>query len=107
MPPAEREARAALVYRRFCYHCHGPHGDARIIVGESFGVPVPDLRSPEIQSRSDREIYDSISAGTENILPLAPIMTPRDRVLAVEFVRGLADAPSRPFFEPRNVSPLE
>ena len=107
MPVEEREKRSALAYRRFCHHCHGPNGDARIIVGESFGVPVPDLRSPEIQAKTDSEIYESVSRGTERIIPLAPIMTPQDRVLAIEYVRGLAAARSVPFFEPRNVVPLE
>jgi hypothetical protein len=106
LDPAQREERAALVYRRYCHHCHGPNGDARIIVGESFGVPVPDLRSREIQSHGDRELYDSVSDGTEIIIPLAAIMTPLDRLLAIEYVRGLADAPSSPFYEPRNVEPV-
>jgi mono/diheme cytochrome c family protein len=103
MEPDARRQRAELVYRRFCHHCHGPNGDGRIIVGESFGVRPPDLRAPEIQALSDEYLYDHISDG---ILPLAPIMTPQDRLLAIDRLRALADAPSEPLFKPRNVEPL-
>jgi hypothetical protein len=101
LDPAAREERSALVYRRFCHHCHGPNGDGRIIVGESFGVKPPDLRSAEIQARSDRELYDHVTHGSDVIIPLAPVVTPVDRLLAIDHVRSLKDAPSEPFFEPR------
>jgi hypothetical protein len=101
LDPALREKRSALVYRRYCHHCHGRNGDGRIIVGESFGVRPPDLRSPEIQARTDRELYDHVTEGSEVIISLAAVVTPVDRLLAIEYVRSLHDAPSEPFFEPR------
>jgi hypothetical protein len=107
MAPPARKRRAELVYRRFCHHCHGSNGDGRSIVGESFGVRPPDLRAPEVQARSDRELYDHLSTGTDVLIPLAPIMTPMDRLLAIERMRALAGAPSEPLFEPRNVEPLK
>jgi cytochrome c553 len=106
MKPALREQRADLVYRRFCHHCHGPNGDGRSIVGESFGVKPPDLRSPEIQARSERYLFDHLSYGSDVLIPLAPIMTPVDRLLAIERMRALAGAPSVPLYERRNVEPL-
>lgn len=107
MDPDLRNQRARLVYQRFCHHCHGPNGDGRSIVGESFAVRPPDLRSPAIRARSDRSLYDHLSNGTDILIPLAPIMTPLDRLMAIERVRDLADAPSVPLFEPRNVEPLQ
>jgi hypothetical protein len=107
MEPGLREQRAELVYRRFCHHCHGPNGDGRSIVGESFGVRPPDLRAPEIQARSDRSLFDHLSKGTDVLIPLAPIMTPQDRLLAIERLRALADAPSEPLFERRSVEPVQ
>jgi hypothetical protein len=107
MEPAVREKRAELVYRRFCHHCHGPNGDGRSIVGESFGVRPSDLRAPAVQARSDRSLYDHLSTGTDIIIPLAPLMTPRDRLLAIERLRSLADAPSVPLFERRSVEPVQ
>jgi hypothetical protein len=101
LDPTLREERSALVYRRYCHHCHGPNGDGRIIVGESFGVKPPDLRSPEIQGRSDRELFDHVTRGSDVIIPLAAVVTPLDRLLAIDHLRTLEDAPSEPFFEPR------
>jgi hypothetical protein len=106
LDPAGRDARSALVYRRYCHHCHGPNGDGRIIVGESFGVRPGDLRSPEVQARSDRELYDHVTYGSDVLIPLAAVVTPLDRLLAIEYVRKLADAPSEPFYEPRNREPV-
>ena len=107
MHAAVRVKRSELVYRRFCHHCHGPNGDGRSIVGESFGVRPPDLRAPEIQVRSDRSLYDHLSTGTDVLIPLAPIMTPQDRLLAIERLRALAAAPSEPLFERRSVEPVK
>jgi hypothetical protein len=101
-----REERSALVYRRYCHHCHGPHGDGRIIVGESFGVKPSDLRSAKVQARSDRDLYRHVTFGSDVTLPLGAVVTPLDRLLAIEYVRGLADAESTPFFEPRNRGPV-
>jgi hypothetical protein len=105
--PVVRVRRAGLVYRRYCHHCHGASGDGRTIVGESFGVRPPDLRSHEIQSKSDRDLYEHISNGTDVLIPLAPTIAPMDRLLAIEHMRTLAGAPSVPLFEPRNVEPVE
>ena len=33
MSAFDRKQRAALVYRRYCHHCHGANGDGRTIVG--------------------------------------------------------------------------
>jgi cytochrome c5 len=107
MEPDARRQRAELVYRRFCHHCHGPNGDGRSIVGESFDVRPSDLRAPEVQAQGDRQLYDHISNGTDVLIPLAPIMTPLDRLLAIDRLRALADAPSEPLFKPRNVEPLQ
>jgi len=107
MVPLVRQRRAELVYRRFCHHCHGPNGDGRSIVGESFGVRPPDLRAPEIQARGDQYLYDHLSNGTDILISLAPIMTPLDRLLAIERMRVLAGAPSEPLFQPRNVEQLQ
>jgi mono/diheme cytochrome c family protein len=105
--PVVRTRRAALVYRRYCHHCHGANGDGRTIVGESFGVKPPDLRAAAIQSKSDRELFDHLTKGTEILIPLAPTIAPMDRLLTIEHMRTLAGAPSVPLFERRNVEPVE
>ena len=107
LAPAVRERRSFEAYRRFCYHCHGAHGDGRIIVGESFTPAPPDLRSREVQARSDRMLYGLVADGTGNMIPLKGSVSSLDIVLALAYVRTLKNAPSRPYFRPKNVRPLE
>lgn len=99
--PDGRPERAALVYSRYCNHCHGPHGDGRVIVGESFGFKLPDLRLDETQNKSDEELFDLAFDGSGNMIPLRHTVTPLDLLLAIEHIRSLKDAPSVPFFEPK------
>jgi hypothetical protein len=103
----ERIKRAHLNYRRFCHHCHGPNGDNRIIVGESFGFKLPDLRSDEIQNLADVQIFEALSLGSERMIPLAATISPVDRLLVIEYLRTLKGRPSRPFYPPRWVEPAE
>ena len=53
-----RPLAAAKVYRRFCYHCHGPRGDNRIIVGRASTSHCPTCAAPTSRawptSRSSR-----------------------------------------------------
>ena len=99
MPAAEQLARGALVYGRFCRHCHGPNGDGRVIVGESFDVALPDLRGRALRRRSDEQLFHAVSDGGENMIPLAETVAAEDLVLAVRYLRTLKDAPSEPYYE--------
>jgi len=107
MPAEERTRRASVVYRRFCHHCHGPNGDNRIIVGESFGFALPDLRQDKVQGLTDDQIFESLTRGTEKMIPLAATLSAVDRVLALTHLRSLKGRPSEPFFKPRWVEPAE
>ncbi len=117
LPPADRdrwgdlaEARALLgaqAYARYCDHCHGPHGDGRTIVGESFSPRLPDLRDPAIGARDDATLYESVRGGGRLMIPLADTLSPLDTLLAIHHLRGLAGAPSVPFFAPKDTEPLE
>ncbi len=71
LPLHERKERAALTYRRYCHHCHGPNGDGRIIVGESHEMKPADLRAPRIQRKSTDELFRHLKEGGELMLPLA------------------------------------
>jgi mono/diheme cytochrome c family protein len=106
LPPDRRAQRGALVYRRFCHHCHGPDGDGRIIVGESLEVRPADLRAPAVQSQTDRQLYEHVTGGGRLMLPLAQTIAPADILLALRHVRALRGAPSRPHFEPQRTRPI-
>jgi hypothetical protein len=99
--------KAALVYGRFCHHCHGASGDGRTIVGESFSPALPDLGSPGLQTRSDKDIFEQIAAGSARMIPLADTLTPLDILLAIRHVRTLAGAPSVPYFTPKYTEPIK
>ena len=107
MPAAEKHAKGALAWRRFCHHCHGSNGDARTIVGESFTPAIPDLRRQSTQDFSDRDIYDVVMDGVGAMLPLDDTLTPLETLLATHHLRSLAAAPSKPFFAPQSTVPIK
>ena len=107
LAPQQRRDRAALAYRRFCHHCHGPNGDARIIVGESFTPALPDLRITHAQSLDDRAIFNQLMHGSRNMIPLDDTVTPLEALLTISHMRTLAGAGSRPFFPPASTNPAE
>ena len=98
MPADRRGALGERTYARFCRHCHGAHGDGRTIVGESFDVPLPDLRSELVRGRGERALYDSAADGERNMLPLRDTVDSAELLLAVRYLDTLGDAPSDPYF---------
>jgi mono/diheme cytochrome c family protein len=106
MDEETRTAHAKVAYRRYCHHCHGANGDGRIIVGESFNPPVPDLTTKKVRDMSDEELYDQLVHGTEIMIPLDTTMSPTEMMLAITHVRSLADSPSTPYFEPKSTEPI-
>ncbi len=106
LPPEKMADAAALTYRRYCYHCHGKNGDGRVIVGESFGIHLPDLRDPAIQAMSDAELFHVLQHGAGMAIPLADTMSAEETVLAIAYLRTLAGRPSEPYYRPRNTAPL-
>jgi hypothetical protein len=107
LPASTRQADAPVAWRRYCYPCHGPNGDGRIIVGESFSPAPPDLRSERVQALSDERIYEQVRGGSANMIPLADTLTPLETLLAVDHLRSLSGHPSEPFFTPKDTRPLE
>jgi len=61
---SEGTANGANVFKAKCVSCHGPDGSGTA-VGKS--LQVADLRSPEVQSRSDAELTQVISDGKGNM----------------------------------------
>ncbi len=107
LPAPRHRADAQVAYRRFCHHCHGPHGDGRIIVGESFDIELPDLRTEDIQELEDEDLFDIVTEGNGQMIALQHTIRPVDRILAIIHLRRLKDAPSHPFFPPRWQKPAQ
>lgn len=51
----------AAVYKRQCASCHGPDGAGQTGAGKA--MKVRDLRSPEVQSQSDEQLFNAIAKG--------------------------------------------
>ena len=103
----KRRERAALTYRRYCHHCHGPNGDGRIIVGESLELAPADLRSAEVQAMSEEALFEHVQSGGSLMIPRGATMSPGEMLLSIDHLRTLEGRESRPHFRPRNTEPLE
>jgi mono/diheme cytochrome c family protein len=63
--PARAKAHdAAAVYNAKCAVCHGTDGAGKTEAHKK--MPVPDLRSKQIRSMSDAELYETIAKGTKH-----------------------------------------
>jgi mono/diheme cytochrome c family protein len=76
-------------YAYFCIMCHGAKADGYGNVGQSF-YPLPaDLTLPMVQSRTDGELFYSISFGFNRHPPLAYTVSESDRWEIINYIRSL------------------
>ena len=81
-------AAGATVYNAKCVSCHAKDGSGNTAVGKS--LQSADLRSPEVQKKSDAELTESISEGKGN-MPAFKTMLSEDEIHSVlSYVRTLA-----------------
>lgn len=106
MSKEDRSKKSALSYRRYCYHCHGPNGDGRVIAGESHEFKPADLRSAHTQALTDEEIFTHVQEGGQLMLPLAATLSPVEIMLVIDHIRTLKDHPSTPHFKPQFTEPI-
>jgi cytochrome c6 len=90
---AQDAAAGATVYKSKCATCHGPDG-AGTAMGKS--LKVLDLRSSEVQSRSDAELIQVVSEGKNNMPGFKGNITDDEIQSVVKFVRTLAKGDSAP-----------
>lgn len=82
----------AKLYFTYCQQCHGVNYDGNGTVGQSF-APLPrDLRSAQVQSKSEGAIFKEISYGIPNGRQpaLATTIAIPDRWKIVAFVKSLS-----------------
>jgi cytochrome c6 len=84
---SEDNAAGAGVYKSKCQTCHGPDGGGTA-VGKS--LKVADLRSAEVQSKSDAELTQVISDGKENMPGFKGTITDDEIHAVLAHVRTLA-----------------
>jgi cytochrome c6 len=88
-PAASQDVAAgAEVFKSKCVVCHGPDGSGNTAVGKS--LKVADLRSAEIQKKSDAELTQSISDGKNNMPGFKGDLSDDDIHAVLSYVRTLA-----------------
>jgi mono/diheme cytochrome c family protein len=85
---AADDSAGANVYKTKCVTCHAKDGSGNTPVGKS--LQSADLRSPEVQKKSDAELTESISEGKGN-MPAFKTLLGEDEIHSVlGYVRTLA-----------------
>ena len=59
----ENISKGSAIYGMACATCHGQDGRNPTPIGKSMYPPVPNLRSPDIQRMSDRELFWIVKNG--------------------------------------------
>ena len=83
--------RGKAVYLTYCAQCHGYNYDGNGTVGQSFQPLPTDLRSSEVQSKPDGELFRSVSYGVPSGRQpaLHTTITIDDRWHVIAFVKSL------------------
>jgi mono/diheme cytochrome c family protein len=89
IPAASQDAGSgASVYKAKCETCHGQDGSGNTPVGKS--LQVADLRSAEVQGKSDAELTQSVTDGKGNMPAFKGNITDDEIHAVVKFVRTFA-----------------
>jgi len=86
--------RGKKLYHVYCAQCHGLNFDGMGTVGQSFQPLPANLRSPQVQSKAQGELFKSISFGIpDGRQPaLDTTITPDDRWHIIAFVQSLGSS---------------
>jgi mono/diheme cytochrome c family protein len=80
---------AASVYKAKCAVCHAPDGSGESVMGKKLGAK--DLRSDEVQKKSDAELNDLITNGMGKTMPAYKDKLTADQIKGlVAYIRDLA-----------------
>ena len=83
--------RGKAVYLTYCAQCHGYNYDGNGTVGQSFQPLPTDLRSPEVQSKPEGELFKTVSYGIpgKRQPALQTTVTIDDRWHVIAFMKSL------------------
>ena len=84
-------ARGKAVYLTYCAQCHGYNYDGNGTVGQSFQPLPTDLRSSEVQSKPEGELFKTVSYGEpgKRQPALQTTVTIDDRWHVIAFMKSL------------------
>ena len=78
-----------VLYRQFCYHCHGVNYDGNAPVGESLMKKPADLKGALVQLQSDKELFMVLSNGKGLSPALKNSMSAKERWQVITFIRTI------------------
>ena len=78
----------ASLFKAKCAVCHGPNGDASTEIGRN--MKLRDLRSPEVQKRTDAQLMTIVCCGTGRMLGYETRLTSDQIAQLVGYLRTLA-----------------
>jgi mono/diheme cytochrome c family protein len=79
-------------YQIYCAPCHGTLGDGNGITKRYGMGATPTYHDARLRAMPDGEIFNTITAGKNTMLPYADKITPEDRWAVVTYVRALQRA---------------
>ncbi|MCX5684862.1 MAG: cytochrome c [Planctomycetota bacterium] len=79
-------------FQVYCSPCHGALGDGNGITKRYGMGATPSYHDPRIRALADGEIFNTITAGKNTMMPYADKITPEDRWAVVAYVRALQRA---------------
>jgi mono/diheme cytochrome c family protein len=85
---AADESAGATVYKAKCMTCHAKDGSGNTPVGKS--LQSADLRSAEVQKKSDAELTESVSEGKGNMPAFKTLLSEDEIHSVLAYVRTLA-----------------
>jgi len=91
---ADDTASAKAAYKTKCAICHAPDGSGQTPTGKA--LKIPDLRSEEVQKKSDADLAKVIADGKDNMPSFKENTTDEQIRALVAYIRELAGKKSAP-----------
>jgi mono/diheme cytochrome c family protein len=86
--PVQAQSDGAAIFKAKCALCHSSDGSAGTQIGKA--LHAKDLRSEEVQKRSDEELAGVITKGNGAMPSFGSQLSPEDIHKLVDYIRDLA-----------------
>jgi mono/diheme cytochrome c family protein len=81
------ESGKSIFFKSKCAMCHGVDGSGKTVMGEV--IKVPDLRSAEVQKKTDADLTGSITKGKDKMPAFEGKLTKAQIAKLIPFIRDL------------------
>ena len=86
--PSQAHSKPASIFKANCASCHGTDGNANTAMGRS--LRMRDLRSPDVQKRTDADLTDIITNGLATMPAYKDKLTKDQIQQLVAYIRQIA-----------------